>query len=542
MKNATARRTILIRFLLGLLVLLFFLAAAALLFEGYRISRVMPGKGWNSQAARLIVLVLVNLVFSAVLVAAVLLLLWVRAARALPDLRGWHLEKPESEFQVSDAEPGYELTDYLKQEERVFQELSSLMQTSWAEQIPGTGTYSRFREDSVCNPETILDRNWNRSWILEASDPVGGVLLLHGLSDSPYSLRQLGLRLHAEGYTVVWLRLPGHGTNPRALADVSWQDWAAAVKIAVCGLRKTLPPSTPLILGGYSNGGALSVDYVLAALDDPSLPQADAVVLFSPMIGINPLARLTRLYHTVALVSRTHKAQWSSIQAEIDPFKYSSWPMNANVQAWSVTQRVERKLAALRKSGRIGELPPMLAMQSVVDSTVEVSKLITVLFDQLESDCSELFLFDVNRVDQLSNLLNLSFEKSVGPRLQRTDRPYQLTVLTNTRTSSMQLSLKIHRRGEVTEQATELLWPPGIVSLSHIAVPIPLDDPIYGAVPQNASGLSLGTLAMRAEPSAILISSSIFVRSRNNPFYNFMEDRVVGWLSRNLKPDSTKPV
>ena len=83
------------------------------------------------------------------------------------------------------------------------------------------------------------------------------------------------------------------------------------------------------------------------------------------MIGINPMARITRLYHAVALVSRNKKAQWSSIEAEVDPFKFSSWPMNANVQAWAVTQLVEKELAQLDKAGRMAEMPPVLAMQSV---------------------------------------------------------------------------------------------------------------------------------------------------------------------------------
>ena len=531
MKNLTARRTLLIRFALWLLLTLAIIAAAALIVEWFRISRSMPDRGWNLQVGRLVGLVVANLVFSALLAAVAILYLWVRAARALPDLRGWHLQKPNSEFSVSDADDDYRLDDYLKQEERVFKELHDLIAGPWVNQVPNA--YSRYQWDSVCNPETIVDRNWNRSLILPATAPVGGVLLLHGLSDSPYSLRKLGQRLHAEGYTVVWLRLPGHGTNPRALADVSWKDWTSAVKIAVRGLRELIPSDAPLILAGYSNGGALSVDYALSAVNDESLPTPDAVVLFSPMIGINPLARITQLYHTVALVSRNQKAQWSSINAEIDPFKYSSWPMNANVQAWAVTQAVERKLAALKKSGRMRELPPILAMQSVVDSSVVVHKLITVLFDHLDSDASELVLFDVNRVDRLSNLLNLSFEQSVVPRLKRTDRPYRLTVLRNINSDSRQLILKSHSHGKTTEQETDLHWPHSVVSLSHIAVPIPPDDPIYGTEQDDGNRLSLGSLSMRAEPGALLISNSMFVRCRSNPFYNFMEDRVVDWLTHN---------
>jgi hypothetical protein len=291
-------------------------------------------------------------------------------------------------------------------------------------------------------------------------------------------------------------------------------------------------------LGGYSNGGALSVQYTLASIEDASLPKVKALVLFSPMIGISPMAKITRLYHTVAMVSRNQKAQWSNIDAEIDPFKFSSWPMNASVQAWAVTQSVERKLAALEKSGRIGQMPPVLAMQSVVDSTVVVPKLITALFDRLTSEASELVLFDINRVDWLGNLFNRSFEEKIVPKLKRTDLPYRLTVFRNVQSNSQEVAIQT-RDGETwIEHRTGVSWPEDVVSLSHIAVPIPPEDRIYGTRQATAdSGLSLGSLSMRAEPSALMISGSMFVRCRNNPFYKIMEDRVVEWLSKNVQPD-----
>ena len=65
------------------------------------------------------------------------------------------------------------------------------------------------------------------------------------------------------------------------------------------------------------------------------------------------------------------KIGWSGVQAEIDPYKYCSWPMNASVQAWRLTGVVEGRLAALQKAGRASELPPVLAVQSAVDSTGE---------------------------------------------------------------------------------------------------------------------------------------------------------------------------
>ena len=209
--------------------------------------------------------------------------------------------------------------------------------------------------------------------------------------------------------------------------------------------------------------------------------------------------------------------------------------MNGNVQAWVLTQAVERMLVALEKSGRMNEMPPVLAMQSVVDSTVVVPKLITVLFDRLESESDELFLFDINRVDWLGNLLNRSFEQTVVPKLKRTDLPYQLSVLKNARADSRQVVVQTRKGGVWSEEAVDRSWPEGVVSLSHIAVPFPPEDPIYGSTCDTSSkGMSLGSLSMRAEPSALLIPSSLFVRSRNNPFYALMEDRVVGWLSQTV--------
>ncbi len=66
----------------------------------------------------------------------------------------------------------------------------------------------------------------------------------------------------------------------------------------------------------------------------------------------------------------------------------------------------------------------------------------------------------------------------------------------------------------------------------RLAVPIPPEDLIYGTKEATATRrLPLGTLSMRAEPSSLLISSSLFYRCRNTPFYHLMEDHLVKWLS-----------
>jgi len=481
-------------------------------------------------------LLAVNLVLTGGLVTGAFFYGWARFARALPDLQGWHRQAPAAEFCAADARAGYTLDEYLKQEAEVFQQLAALVAGPW--RAEAVGEFDRFRAGSVSNPENTLPQNWNRTFVLQAAQPIGGVLLVHGLSDAPYSLRALAERLHAEGYTVVGLRVPGHGTCPRALAEVTCDDWTAAMRVAVRGVRELIPAGRPLVLAGYSNGGALSVHYATSALEDKSLPAVDAVVLFSPMIGINSLAKKAHFYHTVARLTGNEKAQWSAVSAEVDPYKYSSWPMNASAQAWAITQEVEQRLAELERTGRMGEMPPVLALQSAIDATVIVPKLITVLFDRLQpGGASELVLFDVNHVAWLGNLVDRSFEREIRPRLERADLPFKLTLVVNAGTNSLAVKAQTRAGDSLTERVLDEAWPTDVFSLSHIAVPIPPTDPVYGTAEATAqSGLPLGSLSMRGEHGALRVSDSLLVRQRYNPFYPFMTDHVVKWLGENARP------
>ncbi len=56
-----------------------------------------------------------------------------------------------------------------------------------------------------------------------------GVLLTHGLSDSPYTMRHLAAFFQQRGFRVMAVLLPGHGTQPGDLLDVTWREWAKTV-------------------------------------------------------------------------------------------------------------------------------------------------------------------------------------------------------------------------------------------------------------------------------------------------------------------------
>jgi hypothetical protein len=79
----------------------------------------------------------------------------------------------------------------------------------------------------------------------------------------------------------------------------------------------------------------------------------------------------------------------------------------------------------------------------------------------------------------------------------------------------------------------EEAWPPGIVSLSHIALTFPPDDPLYGRYPPaDDSRLYLGSVLLRGERGILRIPDGWFTRQRYNPFYDYMEARILEWCNR----------
>lgn len=146
------------------------------------------------------------------------------------------------------------------------------------------------------------------------------MLLIHGLSDSPYIMHSVAEHLHAQGWHVVVFRLPGHGTTPSGLLKVKWQDWAAAVRVAAKDLVATVGADKPFVLGGFSTGGALSVEYALSQRQGEAIPKPSNLLLFSPAIGVSPMARLAGTVNTLSVIPGLHKMAWETLQPEYAPY------------------------------------------------------------------------------------------------------------------------------------------------------------------------------------------------------------------------------
>jgi carboxylesterase len=116
-----------------------------------------------------------------------------------------------------------------------------------------------------------------------------GVLLCHGFTGSPRSMRPWAEHLEADGFRVVLPRLPGHGTTWQEMNQTRWEDWYGHVERAFVDLRAECER---VFVCGLSMGGGLAIRLAeqqgdaLAgvAVVNPSIASADPRMRALPVL------------------------------------------------------------------------------------------------------------------------------------------------------------------------------------------------------------------------------------------------------------------
>jgi len=453
------------------------------------------------------------------------------AVRAYDSQRGAPLE-PWHTFVPHELSPEeLEKTDwagYRKAEDKIFESLRVEVTQKLDEhdRVP----VNRYFAGSPVYPGNF-SQDWNRSYELEPdATPVGAVVLLHGLTDSPYSLRHIARHYQAHGYVSVGIRLPAHGTTPGALTEVEWEHWLAATRLAVREARRRIGPSKPLHIVGFSMGGALALKYALDALDDTTLVRPDRLFLISPMIGITSFARFAGLAGLPAMLPHFAKAAWIVTFPEFNPFKYNSFPINGALQSHRLTQAIQQRIVRYARDGRLNQLPPIITFQSAIDFTVSTRAIISALYVHLPQNGSELVLFDLNQAANFSPLLRSATDTILNQVLPNPPRQFRTTIVTNANPDNIETVARVTEAGEITEKSTPLglSYPAEIYSLSHVALPFPMSDSLYGLYPDSSEdfGINLGAMASRGERGALIISLDSLLRVSSNPFFPYLIQRI----------------
>ena len=201
------------------------------------------------------------------------------------------------------------------------------------------------------------------------------MLLIHGFTGSPQSLRAWAEHLEAEGYRVAVPRLPGHGTSWQELALTEWSDWYRCVERELRLLRESCQQ---VFLCGLSMGGGLAL---LLAERHPE--DVTGVVL------VNAVVTSTDKRAVALPVLRWFLSSLAGISNDIakpgvDELAYGRSPLRA---AYSMTRmwiEIRRRLDRVHQ--------PMLIFRSVQDHVVDPSSCRAILSAVSCSDVREVVL------------------------------------------------------------------------------------------------------------------------------------------------------
>lgn len=213
-----------------------------------------------------------------------------------------------------------------------------------------------------------------------------GVLLAHGLLASPAEMRGLGEKLVKHGYTVLGVRLKGHGTSPRDLREKRWEDWLDSLRR---GYEILQTFSERICLVGFSTGGALALRYAadqpdeLAGVVAISVPMKfrDAGMMLVPLMhGANTLVQWILSYHGIK--------SFIVNKSEHPDINYRHIPIRA---LYELRQLIDRLSARLKDVHC-----PVLIIQSTQDPVVDPQSA-ELIYKRLSSQIKTLHVVQAER-------------------------------------------------------------------------------------------------------------------------------------------------
>lgn len=206
-----------------------------------------------------------------------------------------------------------------------------------------------------------------------------GVLFLHGLTDSPFSLRDVAASLAADCQTVRVLLLPGHGTVPGHLRTARIDDWQTVVDRGVAEFRRSHPQ---FLLGGYSLGSALALDYTRRHPE--ALPSA--LILISPALALDsPWAWILPLWDAASRLFP--RLAWLELYEDSNPVKYESFPVNAARQMLQLAESLNAVDAAYPAL-------PVWSSLAAADATVDAPASLRLLCRVADAKHSRFLWYD----------------------------------------------------------------------------------------------------------------------------------------------------
>lgn len=223
-----------------------------------------------------------------------------------------------------------------------------------------------------------------------------GVLLVHGLLDSAYKMRDIARFYVDQGFLVRAILLPGHGTQPENLLDIHHEQWIELTRFGIQTLKDDVKEVHAC---GFSTGATLLLNHQLIHQDLKSL------TLIAPalkMRGVNILS----IMFAALLTKIMPKAAWIVKAPETDPVRYNSIPLKAVEELFTLSKLVLKKLKNTKLT------IPLFVTASAQDNTVEF-KPILKFFLQSCPTSSQFLYFSSRRI--LAQHPRITYKNSAFP-------------------------------------------------------------------------------------------------------------------------------
>jgi carboxylesterase len=224
-----------------------------------------------------------------------------------------------------------------------------------------------------------------------------GVLLSHGFTGSPESLKDWGRYLADRGYAVSAPRLPGHGTTWQDLSTTTWQDWCGELERAFEALSNQVDT---IFVGGLSMGGGLALRL---AADHPD--RIAGLVLVNPAVGsarkdVKLLPLLKNVIPSMPGIANDIKREGAVEHG------YTRTPLKAAHSMFQGYKELRRDLGQVTA--------PILLLRSTVDHVVDPSSAQSILASVSSTDVREEMLENSYHVATMDNDAARIFEGSAA--------------------------------------------------------------------------------------------------------------------------------
>jgi carboxylesterase len=224
-----------------------------------------------------------------------------------------------------------------------------------------------------------------------------GVLLSHGFTGSPASMRPWGEYLGEQGYAVEVPRLPGHGTTWQEMNTTTWADWYGEVTRS---FEKLAQENDAVVVGGLSMGAGLAL---WLAADHPDRVAGVILVNAAVAIGRFDVKLLPVLKHLVpsmpGIINDIKKPG-------MDEHGYTRTPLKAlhsMIRAWPALVSDLPKITA-----------PLLYFRSTVDKVVDGLSQPLIIDGISSTDVTEVSLENSYHVATIDNDAPKIFEESAA--------------------------------------------------------------------------------------------------------------------------------